>query len=96
MQKDREREILCPFAVGANCVRPRAFTERPYEDDFLSAGKTCFMEGTRWGAVRGDVTEKGGVRSALRIRTQPQALRAFSTSAPSSISYKWLCYLRRG
>jgi len=43
MKKDREREILCPFAVGANCVRPRAFTERPYEDDFLSAGKTCFM-----------------------------------------------------
>ena len=34
------------FAVGANCVRPRAFTERPYEDDFLSVGKTCFMEGT--------------------------------------------------
>ena len=33
------------FAVGANCVRPRAFTERPYEDDFLSVGKTCFMEG---------------------------------------------------
>ena len=46
MQKDKEREILCTFAVGANCVRPRAFTERPYEDDFLSAGKTCFMEGT--------------------------------------------------
>ena len=34
MKKDREREILCPFAVGANCVRPRAFKERPYEDDF--------------------------------------------------------------
>ena len=34
------------FAVGANFVRPRAFTERPYEDDFLSVGKTCFMEGT--------------------------------------------------
>ena len=31
VKKDREREILCPFAVGANCVRPRAFTERPYE-----------------------------------------------------------------
>ena len=46
MQKDREREILCLFAVGANCVRPRAFTERPYEDDFLSAGKTCFVENT--------------------------------------------------
>jgi len=38
--------VLCPFAVGANCVRPRAFTERPYEDDFLSAGKTCFTAGT--------------------------------------------------
>ena len=34
------------FSVGANCVRPRAFTERPYEDDFLSVGITCFMEGT--------------------------------------------------
>ena len=34
------------FAVGANCVRPRAFTERPYEDDFLSVGIICFMEGT--------------------------------------------------
>ena len=48
MQKDREREILCPFAVGANCVRPRAFTERPYEDDFLSVGITCFMEGSHF------------------------------------------------
>ena len=36
------------FAVGANCVRPRSFTERPYEDDFLSVGKTCFMEDTPW------------------------------------------------
>ena len=36
------------FSVGANCVRPRAFTERPYEDDFLSVGKTCFMEGTAY------------------------------------------------
>ena len=35
------------FAVGTNCVRSRAFRERPYEDDFLSVGKTCFMEGTR-------------------------------------------------
>ena len=34
------------FAVGTNCVRPRAFTERPYKDDFLSVGITCFMEGT--------------------------------------------------
>ncbi|MBR2461170.1 MAG: hypothetical protein IKB34_08080, partial [Clostridia bacterium] len=34
------------FAVGANFVRPRAFTEHPYEDDYLSVGKTCFMEGT--------------------------------------------------
>ena len=51
MQKDREREFLCPFAVGANCVRPRAFTERPYEDDFLSVGKTCFMEGTHCGLL---------------------------------------------
>ena len=34
------------FAVGANCVRPRAINDRPYEDDFLSVGKTCFMEGT--------------------------------------------------
>ena len=39
------------FAVGANiransAVRPRAFTERPYKYDFLSVGKTCFMEGT--------------------------------------------------
>ena len=46
MKKDREREFLCPFAVGANYIRPRAFTERLYEDDFLSVGKTCFMEGT--------------------------------------------------
>ena len=34
------------FAVGTNCVRPRAFTERPYDDDFLLVGITCFMEGT--------------------------------------------------
>jgi len=46
MQKDREREFLCPFAVGANCVRPQAFTERPYEFDSLSTSKTRFMEGT--------------------------------------------------
>ena len=37
------------FIVGANCVRPRAFTERPYEIDF-AVGKTCFMEGTPSGA----------------------------------------------
>ena len=43
-KKDREREILCPFAVGANCVRPRAFTERPYEDDFLSVGKPALWK----------------------------------------------------
>ena len=46
VKKDREREISVLVAVGANCVRPRAFTECPYEDDFLSVGKTCFMEGT--------------------------------------------------
>ena len=38
IKKDREREILRPFALVANCVRPRVFTERPYENDFLSAG----------------------------------------------------------
>ncbi len=37
--------VLCPFSVGAFCERPRANAVRPYEDDFLSAGKTCFMEG---------------------------------------------------
>ena len=45
-EKGQRRKISVLFAVGANCVRPRAFTERPYEDDFLSVGKTCFMEGT--------------------------------------------------
>ena len=35
--KDREDKILCPFFVGVNCVRPRAFTECPYEiDDFAA------------------------------------------------------------
>ena len=38
--------VLCSFAVRANRARPRAFTERPYEDDFLSVGKTCFIVGT--------------------------------------------------
>ena len=37
------------FAVGANCVRPRAFTERPYEDNFLSVDKPCFMAGAPFG-----------------------------------------------
>ncbi len=32
------------FAVGANCVRPRAFTERPYEFDFLSAGNPALWK----------------------------------------------------
>ena len=49
MKKGQRNHVLCPFSVGANCVRPRAFTERPYEDDFLSAGKTCFMEGAPYG-----------------------------------------------
>ena len=46
VKKGQRNHVLCPFSVGANCVRPRAFTERPYEDDFLSVGKTCFMEDT--------------------------------------------------
>ena len=50
MKKGQRNHVLCPFSVGANCVRPRAFTERPYEDDFLSAGKTCVMEGTHLGS----------------------------------------------
>ena len=50
MQKDREREILCPFAVGANYVRPWAFTERPYEDDFLSVGKSALWKAPLVGA----------------------------------------------
>jgi hypothetical protein len=41
-----EKEKSLSFCnVGANCVRPRATTGRPYKDDFLSASKTCFMEG---------------------------------------------------
>ena len=36
------------FVVGANCVRPLAFTERPYGIS-LSIDKTCFMEGARSG-----------------------------------------------
>ena len=32
--------------VGATIGRPRTCNARPYEDDFLSVGKTCFMEGT--------------------------------------------------
>ena len=51
VKKDREISHSLSFSVGANCVRPRAFTERPYEDDFLSAGKTCFMEGTPCSAI---------------------------------------------
>ena len=37
-------KILCLFSVGANCVRPRAFTERPYEDDFLSVVKPALWK----------------------------------------------------
>ena len=47
VKKDRE-STFSVLAVGANCVRPRAFTERPYEDDFLSVGITCFMEDAPW------------------------------------------------
>ena len=50
MKKGQRNHVLCPFSVGANCVRSRAFTERPYEDDFLSAGKPCFMEDIPWRA----------------------------------------------
>ena len=32
------------FVVGANCVRPRAFTERPYGISF----KSCFIAGRHW------------------------------------------------
>ena len=32
------------FCRRGELRRPRAFTERPYEDDFLSVGKTCFTE----------------------------------------------------
>ena len=46
-KKDREFSCSLSFSVGANCVRPRAFTERPYEIDF-AVGKTCFMESTPW------------------------------------------------
>ena len=44
VKKDREFSCSLSFSVGANCVRPRAFTERPYEDDFLSAGKPALWE----------------------------------------------------
>ena len=30
VKKDREISHSLSFSVGANCVRPRAFTERPY------------------------------------------------------------------
>ena len=43
-----ETKISVIFAVGANCVRTREFTERPYEFVF-STGKTCFMEDTPCG-----------------------------------------------
>ena len=45
------------FRRGVLCVRPRAFTERPYEFDFLSAGKpalwkapllSAFLAEKRW------------------------------------------------
>ena len=36
------------------CPLPRAFTERPYEDDFLSAGKTCFNAGRQAELIRPD------------------------------------------
>ena len=49
VKKDREISHSLSFFVGANCVRPRAFTERPYEDDFLSVGITCFMVGAPCG-----------------------------------------------
>ena len=48
VKKDREISHSLSFSVGANCVRPRVFCERPYEDDFLSAGKICFMVGARF------------------------------------------------
>ena len=46
VKKDRKyKNSLSFLSVGANCVRTRAFTERPYNVDF-AAGKTCFMEDT--------------------------------------------------
>ena len=45
-KKDREISHSLSFSVGANCVRPRAFAERPYEDDFLSVGKICSITDT--------------------------------------------------
>ena len=53
------------FAVGANCVRPRAFTERPYEDDFLSAGKTCFNAGRQAELIRPDKAYEKGTNKML-------------------------------
>ena len=69
-KKDREISHSLSFSVGANCVRPRAFTERPYKFNFLSAGKICFMEGTLSGLFlfesfsdEGDAAEIIGILS---------------------------------
>jgi len=34
LKKDRECGFSVLLAVGASCVHPRAFIERPYEFDF--------------------------------------------------------------
>ena len=43
-EKGQRIFLLCPLAVGANCVRPRAFTERPYKIDLLSTGKPALWK----------------------------------------------------
>ncbi len=100
MKKDREREILRPFAVGANCVRPRAFTERPYENDFLSVGKTCFMKDTPWRvpfvilifshalpafSVLVTNIERVIVRQAVTIRTEKRTLAKTSPAIAANM-----------
>ena len=76
------------FAVGANCVRPRAFTERPYEDDFLSVGKTCFMEGTPSGVF---FRTKKGLEKRFELwydvgKSFPQIMRNPTEACQSAFS----------
>ena len=66
------------LSVGANCVRPRAFKERPYEDDFLSVGKTCFMVGVAFSLFLSFCFRQINRRGMLLLPSRlPRALRPY-------------------
>ena len=85
VKKDRE-STFSVLAVGANCVRPRAFTERPYEDDFLSVGITCFMGGTACGVL---FVCYGGTRSSVQsgycVKAFHSAPKRFAACASAQV-----------